>query len=190
MIASISGTVRRTTELFAVIEASGIGYKTFMTPADLMRLAPGDTISIGTYLAVREDALDLYGFLEVDDSETFEILLKVPGIGPRSALGVMSHASTETIRTAVAHEKPEYLTKNSGIGKKTAEKIVRELAGKMSAPETPSEHFESDEEAQAALVAIGYSEREARDVLRTIDPSISDTRGRLREALKMLGGSK
>lgn len=182
--------VMRVEDGYAVIEAAGLGYKVFMTDADLFRMEPQGTVSASTYLAVREDALDLYGFLDYDDQKTFELLLKVSGIGPRSALGILSATSSETIKAAVASGKPDYLTKQAGVGKKTAEKIVRELAGKMEAPTGGTKHFESDEEASAALIALGYSEREARDVLAHIPDDVDDTRSRLRHALQLLGTNR
>lgn len=190
MIASITGVTARVEEGYAIIETAGLGYKVFMTDADLARLIPHESVSASTYLAVREDALDLYGFLTFDDHKTFELLLKVSGIGPRSALTILSATSTETIKAAVATGKPEYLTKQAGVGKKTAEKIVRELAGKMEAPTTRTQHFESDEEAAAALTALGYTEREAREALSHIGDDVEDTRSRLRQALQLLGSKK
>ena len=188
MIASITGEVAQVERGFAVIVASGIGYRVFMTEHDLLRITHKTPAHVATYLAVREDALDLYGFLDSNDLRTFELLLRVSGIGPRSALSILGIAGTVTISTAVANGKPEFLTKHAGIGKKTAEKVVRELAGTMTAPEGSAEHLESDEEAAAALTALGYTEREAREALAKIAPETTGVSARLREALKIIGG--
>ena len=109
-----------------------MGYKVNVSPDTLSKLKKsGDTAGLWIHTQVREDAIDLYGFLDRPELEFFEMLLGVPGIGPRSALAVLSVASLETLRRAIGGNDIVYLTKVSGIGRKTAEKIIIELRDKM-----------------------------------------------------------
>ncbi len=166
----------------------GIGYKVATTKEVLARTSVGSQVTLWTHLAVREDALDLYGFPTEEELRFFELLLTVSGIGPRSALGILDIASVETLRSAIAHEKSEYLTKVSGIGRKTAEKIVLELRDKVGVSAEGSEHsLRGDSEALEAMRALGYSANEARDALRKVPKEIEKSNDRLREALKILG---
>jgi Holliday junction DNA helicase RuvA len=164
----------------------GIGYKVFTTKDALLRYAVGSRAELWTHLAVREDAQDLYGFASEEELRFFELLLTVSGIGPKSALAVLDTVSIETLRSAIAQNRAEYLTKVSGIGKKTAEKIVLELKDKIGAF-AENAALKGDEEALEALRALGYSSSEARDTLRKVPSEYSNSNDRLREALKLLG---
>ncbi|MFA7309888.1 MAG: Holliday junction branch migration protein RuvA, partial [Candidatus Paceibacterota bacterium] len=155
---------------------------------NLSRAVPESTVALWTYLAVREDALDLYGFSHEEELRFFELLLSVSGIGPKSALAVLDIASVETLRSAISAANANYLTTVSGIGKKTAEKIVLELKDKMpkGAPGSASA-LRGDQEALEAMRALGYSASEARDALREVPVEIEGGSDRLRAALKLLG---
>ncbi len=133
---------------------------------------------------VREDAFDLYGFLNYEELEFFEMLITVSGIGPRGALVILGVASIETLRKAISSGDLAYLTKISGIGRKTAEKILLELRDKVGAETEGTLQGELD--ALEALKSLGYSQNEARDALKQID-SGTDTNTKVREALKILG---
>lgn len=189
MIASLSGTVIRTSPDSLVVDVHGVGYRVFATSEEVARHEIDTTVFLHTYLAVRENALDLYGFSELSDMRAFELLLTVSGIGPKSALSVLSLVPTETLCSAVAQGDAGYLTKVSGIGKKTAEKIVLELKDKIavlgSVGQSISAH--GDEEALEALRAMGYTLNEARDALKRVSRSTEGGSARLREALKQLG---
>ena len=141
-----------------------------------------------THLAVRENILDLYGFSSEEELRLFELLLTVSGIGPKSGLAVLDIATVETLRTAIAGGNASYLTKVSGIGKKTAEKIVLELQDKVGAiVEGSAATLHGDSEALEAMRALGYSQAEARDALRKVSSEIEGSSDRLREALRILG---
>ena len=118
----------------------------------------------------------------------FELLLTVPGIGPRSALAILDIASIETLRSAISAGNASYLTNVSGIGRKTAEKIVLELREKIGAgTESAGRTLSGDEEALEAMRALGYTVSEARDALRKVPQEVTGGSARLREALRMIG---
>lgn len=197
MIGSIKGKITLKTEKFAIVETNGVGYKINMATDALSKLKTpnqsklgsgretGDEIMLWIHTHVREDILELYGFLNRVELEFFEMLLSVSGIGPKGALAVLSVASIETLRRAIGSGDISYLTKISGIGKKTAEKIVIELRDKIGEEKGTSLQGELD--ALEALKSLGYSQNEAREALKKISPE-TNTNAKIREALKILGG--
>ena len=188
MISHIEGFCLAIRATYAVISPGGIGYKVFCTKETLVQLHEGSEVSLWTHLAVRENSQDLYGFKIEEELHFFELLLTVSGIGPKSALAILDIASVETLRSAISGGRAEYLTKVSGIGRKTAEKIVLELKEKVGAGEAGrAAALSGDEEALEALRALGYSPQEARDVLRKVPIEVASGSARLREALKILG---
>lgn len=188
MIGFLEGTVRASTLGGVILQVGGVGYKVALTKETVSHFLPGTTLAIFTHLAVREDALDLYGFETEDELRLFELLISVSGIGPKSALGILDIASTETLRSAIAGGNASYLTTVSGIGKKTAEKIVLELRDKVGlASEGTGAALKGDAEALEAMRALGYSSQEARDALRLVPTEFTKSNDRLREALKLLG---
>ncbi|MDZ4227076.1 MAG: Holliday junction branch migration protein RuvA [Patescibacteria group bacterium] len=188
MIGHLEGTVRDMRKGYLILSAGGVGYKVAAMSATLAALSEGSTASLWTHLAVREDALDLYGFLKEEELRFFELLLTVGGIGPRSALGVLDIAPIETLRGAIASGKDSYLTKVSGIGKKTAAKIVFELKDRVGeADEREARALGGEEDAVEAMRALGYTLQESRDALRKVPSGIEKSSERLREALKILG---
>ncbi|MDP3645823.1 MAG: Holliday junction branch migration protein RuvA [bacterium] len=190
MIGHIEGVVFAVRPLFAIISAGGIGYKIAGTREALGTLKVGREASLWTYLAVREDALDLYGFKAEEELHFFELLLTVPGIGPRSALATLDIAPVETLRSAITAGNASYLTKVSGVGKKTAEKIVLELRDKVGVSiEGSARSLSGDEEALEAMRALGYSPSEARDALRKVPSEVEGGSARLREALRIVGSA-
>ncbi len=191
MIGHIEGEVHAIRAGFVILSAGGVGYKIAATRATLAKFSSGSKGALWTHLAVREDILDLYGFETEDALQFFGLLLTVPGIGPRSALAILDLASIETLRSAIAAGNAGYLTNVSGIGKKTAEKIVLELRDKVGvAAEGVSDTLSGDEEAQEAMRALGYSAQEARDILRKVPHEVVGGSARLREALKFIGGKR
>ena len=138
---------------------------------------------------MREDALELYGFLRSAEVELFEMIINIPGIGPRSAMGILNMAPLETLKKAIAAGDTTYLTRVSGIGRKIAEKVVLELKEKMAGGITTLDAGELGEEADAldALVALGYTTSEARNALAAVASGVIGARDRVREALKHIG---
>lgn len=187
MIGSISGEVLAVKAGYAIVHVGGVGYKIAATRAVLSSLKPGMQTFLWTHLIVREDVLDLYGFETDEELRFFEMLLTVSGIGPKSALAVLDIASIETLRSAISGGNAGYLTNVSGIGKKTAEKIVLELRDKVGASTTTADSsLRGDEDALEAMRALGYSLSEARDALRKVPASVVSGTDRLREALKII----
>ena len=188
MIGHIEGSVRKVAAGFAILSCGGVGYKVATTKDVLSRLKKGSEAALWTHLAVREDSLDLYGFQTEEELSLFELLLTVSGIGPRSALAILDIAAPETLRSAISVGNASYLTKVSGIGRKTAEKIVIELRDKVGvAKEGSSAALSGEEEALEAMRSLGYSAQEARDALRNVPADIEKPGERLRAALKAIG---
>lgn len=184
MIAWIEGKVKMRGDKFLIVENNGIGYKVFALPKTIKK-SPS---ALWTHLHVRENALELYGFEEYPEVEFFEMLIQIPGIGPKSALGVLSVAPLDTIKKAISSGETSYLTKVSGIGRKTAEKIVLELREKLGElSEAGTMILKEDQDVLGALESLGYSRQEAREALKQIPETIEGTGNRIKEALKILG---
>jgi len=188
MIRRLSGRIISHDENEIVLDVGGVGYVVAISPHTTIKLDGAEEISLWTYLAVRENALDLYGFISRDELDFFELLLSVSGIGPKSALGILNIASLSELRRAIHENNPSYLTKVSGVGKKSAEKIVLELKDKIGeAGDSHDEVLTGDMDAIEALQALGYPTHTARDILRGIPREITQTSERVRAALKKLG---
>ena len=188
MIGHIEGVVTAVRPGFVIVSVNGVGYKIACTREILNKLKQGERAALWTHLAVREDLLDLYGFRGEEELRFFELLLTVSGIGPKSALAILDIALVETLRSAITSSNAGYLTKVSGIGRKTAEKIVLELRDKVGTASKESERaLSGDEEAQEAMRALGYTPGEARDALRKVPSSVEGGSARLREALRIVG---
>ncbi|MFA6536452.1 MAG: Holliday junction branch migration protein RuvA [Candidatus Paceibacterota bacterium] len=188
MISHLSGTVADTTERYLVISVGGVGYKVFATAETIAKSQKSEVISLWTHLAVRENALDLYGFLNKEELSFFELLITVSGIGPKTALGILNVTTVPSLRKAIISGETAHLTKVSGIGKKMADKIVLELKGKLGVDTEADEMSLRDEiDALEALKALGYKHQEAREALKEVDLKIADTGERIKAALKVLG---
>jgi len=189
MIAKLTGIVSDIGPRYAVIEVGGIGYKVFVTDDVLHSLKRDKEISFLTYLAVRENALDLYGFPSKKEKEFFELLIGVSGIGPKSALNVLSLVSADTLASSIRTGSVVHLVKVSGIGRKTAEKIVLELKDKLGDMESGGDFtagMSSDVDAIEALKALGYDADDAREALKKVSKDILDIGAKVKAALKEL----
>ncbi|MCU0660148.1 MAG: Holliday junction branch migration protein RuvA [Candidatus Pacebacteria bacterium] len=188
MISYLDGTIRLRTDKYLIIDVGGIGYKVYTIPETLTRSKNNDRGTFFTYLAVRENAMELYGFDSLEELSFFEMLLDVSGIGPKGALGIVAVGSVASLKKAIASGDTSYLTKVSGIGKKTAEKIIIELRDKLTEHKDASGVITRTEtDALEALRSLGYSQQEARDALKEVSSEITDTSARVKEALKILG---
>ena len=189
MIGSIKGKIILKTDKFVIAEVSGVGYKISISPDTLSKLKNTEkAVLFWIHTHVREDILDLYGFLDREELEFFEMLINVSGIGPKGALGILGVASIETLRRAISTGDIAYLTKISGIGKKTAEKIIIELRDKMqnkNTEEKSSTSVRDELDALEALKSLGYSQNEAREALKEVSSEVN-TNTKIREALKVL----
>ncbi|HAS80966.1 MAG: Holliday junction ATP-dependent DNA helicase RuvA [Candidatus Nomurabacteria bacterium GW2011_GWE1_32_28] len=189
MIGSIKGKIIYKTDKSLVVETAGVGYKISISPDTLSKLKKTDEeVFFWIHTHVREDILDLYGFLNREELEFFEMLINVSGIGPKGALSVLGVASIETLKRAISTSDTAYLTKVSGIGKKTAEKIIIELRDKMqnkTGEKMTDASLRDELDALEALKSLGYSQNEAREALKKVSPDIN-TNTKIREALKIL----
>jgi Holliday junction DNA helicase RuvA len=145
----------------------------------------GARVRLLTHHSVREDSEELFGFINADELRLFELLITIPGIGPKTALNILNVAPAETLRRSIRSGETAYLTKISGIGKKTADKIILELREKLGAGEETGLAEEVD--ALEALTALGYSQTQARDALKKVSPAITGASERIKHALKSLG---
>ncbi len=190
MIGKLTGRAEPAGERQIIMEVGGVGYLVYVLPETTALANTGKELSLFTYLVVREDALDLYGFVERGELEFFKLLVGVPGIGPKSALAILALAPPATLHQAISSGKTDYLTRVSGIGKKSAEKIVLELRDKLGKVATSEESFMIEEDTLEALKALGYGLREAREALREVPAELKDTSERIKAALKILSQSK
>lgn len=190
MITLLEGTIELKTEKFAIINVNGMGYRVFFSP-DITQKIPekGGNVKVWIHHHVREDSEELYGFRHYGELELFEMLIGISGIGPKGALGIMAIAPVDTLKKAIAAGDTSYLTRVSGIGRKIAEKVVLELKDKMVGKGVTIEAPELKDEADAidALVALGYSQREAREALSTVPADGGSIEKRVSQALKRLG---
>ena len=196
----ITGKVMRTELTYAVVDVEGIGYLVFVPSTSYCEV--GSIVTLHTYLAVRETALDLYGFNTPEELQMFELLITLPKVGPKSAMQIMAQADLATLNKAIQQEDASYLSKMSGIGKKSAEKIVAGLKDKVEALGLNEVDVEvaggtaadSDNASDIidALITLGYPQKDARDAVQKIttdDPTVlSDTNQAIKSALKILGG--
>lgn len=191
MIAKLKGKIDFLRDSYVVVDVNGIGYKVFVT-AHTAGVVAGETdIEFYTHTYVREDTLSLYGFLTLDELEMFEMLITISGIGPKAAMGILTIADPNTVRTAVLNEDASLLTRVSGVGKKTAQRVILELKNKISdIPAHQKNQITSDSDALEALVAMGYSVTEARETLKLVSVEIKDVGERVKMALKSLGRKK
>jgi len=168
------------------LDVNGVGYDIDVPMSTYYDLPEaGAKVTLYTHLAIREDAHVLYGFLRQDERATFRALIKVTGIGARTALAVLSGMSSADLSAAIAQQDTALLTRVPGIGKKTAERLLLELRGKLDAiaPATPAVTGQND--VLNALLALGYSDREARAVVKTLPADLGVSEG-IRAALKSL----
>lgn len=195
MIAQINGIISgKFGKSCLVMTPGGVGYEIFVTEAMFARLpGEGEEISLYTRTIVREDSLDLYGFDHPDERETFDVLISLSKLGPKTAMAILSHFDPESLRTVVALEDAGALEKVPGIGMKSARRILVELKDRLKAPQKGPAAVQTGErgvvpDALSGLINLGYTETEAVPVLNRImdeQPDL-DVGALLREALKAL----
>lgn len=189
MFAFLRGTILNKGQGFVIVETGNIGYQIFVNAVAYADLSIGQEVEFYLYHHVREDMEDLYGFKSFAELEFFKLLLSVSGVGPKSALGILGMASVEEIKSSIGHCDPSLLTKVSGIGKKTAERIVLELRSKIDYL-TPLKDGAAGMSVSGdeidALMSLGYSLQQAREALKNVEPSIKESGERIRSALRGL----
>lgn len=187
MIASIEGNVSQILEDSIVVNVSGIGFRVFV-PSNVSRdVELHHVIALFTYLVVKEDALTLFGFESIEERDMFVMLLGANGVGPRTALAILSTLSLDIVSNAVIQEQPDVFSRVSGVGKKTAQSIVLQLQGKVikgsASPLSAIRDVDSD--VIDALTSLGYSVVEAQTALQMIPKDApEDIESRIRLALQ------
>lgn len=187
MISFLHGTVSEIGLTHTTLDVAGVGYLVYTTGATLATLVEGSPTTLYTHFVVREDAHDLYGFLEKAERTFFMLTLSVSGIGPKTALQILDKAHYRKLRDAIAKNDMVYLTKMAGIGSKTAQKLVLELREKIGAIEG---HTNEDSDAIEALTVLGYSLDDARRALEHVPPDITKVEARITAALRLLATKK
>ena len=186
MIAKITGTLSEFDEKIAVIDtSSGVSYELFITPAALSQKQLGDTLTVYTHLQVRDDAHILFGFVSNEEKRFFHLLLSVPGVGPKTAFTITSHISFEQAVEAVRTNTVKVFSEISGIGKKTAMKILLELSVKFKTEFKFEQQLSPDDKTVIdALVELGYKKGEAQQLFEKLPKELSIEK-KIQEALRM-----
>jgi Holliday junction DNA helicase RuvA len=187
MIASISGKVIHLTKETVIIDINGLGFEVFVPKSLLSDTEKGDLLYLYTYMLVREDNISLFGFTSLEEKQLFLEFLAVGGVGPKLSLSILSSLSIDNIRSAILSEKPDYFSRVPGIGKKTAQKIIIQMQGKL--PDSDGLAIRSitdvDDAVVDALISLGYSVVEAQTALQTIPKDTpDDVETKLRVALQ------
>ena len=185
MITQLTGLVAHKDPEFLIVNVHGVGYKVFVTPEVLAHAPENKEITLWTHLSVRETALDVYGFLTREDLVFYELLIGVPGVGPKSALAVLALDDVQTLTDAISSGDTTYLTKVSGIGAKSAKKIVLELSDKVGKT-TEGAGLKDQADTLDALTSMGYSLTQAREALKQLPKETTGANEQLKQALKIL----
>jgi Holliday junction DNA helicase RuvA len=192
MIATLRGEITQVEDNAIIIETGRVGLRVFVPKPLRERSKAGEAIFLFTHLVVREDDWKLYGFESQADRELFTTLLSVDGVGPRTALAVLSTVNLDTVHRAVFSDEPDLLSRVPGVGKKTAQKIILYLHDKLkpvSGLEKIASMSDTDSEVLAALIALGYSVVEAQTAIQSISKDTpDDVEERLRLALQQFAG--
>ena len=193
MVYYLEGKVKVKNPNFLVLLVAGVGYKVSVSPAVISAAKVGVDLSLYIHQHVREDTLDLYGFLEESELGFFEMLLSISGVGPRSALSIIALGNIADIKQSIMSKDVSLITRAAGIGRKTAERIIIELKSKIG--ELPAsggndlDLVDSNQDIFAALSSLGYSRSEIIGVVRKIPTDIKDNDERVKWAIRNVGKS-
>lgn len=190
MISYLEGKILDKNEKFFVVDVNGVGYKIFSHAGILAKIPEnGQNVKIWTHLYVREDAMDLFGFLNKEELEFFEVLISISGIGPRSALGILEVAPVSSLKQAIVSEDETFFTRVSGVGRKTAQRLILELKTKLAKTVVLEKggRFKEMGDAFEALVSLGYKASDVRRILNELPKEIETVEDKVKETLKKLG---
>lgn len=190
MIGFLSGKIEILRRPFVIVNVNGVGYKVLLSENFYSKLSIGENVKIFTYTYVREDALELFGFLEVDDLNLFESLISVSGIGPKTALNIFSFGERREIIEAILKGDVTFFTSVPRLGTKNAQRIIIDLKTKMGNTESldlSGSDMKENQEVIEALKNFGFSVKEAQNVLREIKTPGLSAEEKIRIALKNLG---
>lgn len=183
MISYLKGKILEKGLTYIILENGGIGYKVFVTP-EAMEAKIGDIVSFYTYMKVTDDSHSLFGLPDFATLQFFELLITVSGVGPKVALAILSSSKVESVRNAIASQDTGMFKRISGVGTKTAEKIIVELKGKVQISEQANKQIST--EVFDALIALGYKQNEVRAIFNKLD-LFASTGEQIKQALKVLG---
>lgn len=183
MISYLQGRILEKGQTYIIIENQGIGYKVFVTP-DVLESKIGDQLRLYIYHKVSDDGQSLFALPDFATLQFFELLITVSGVGPKVALAILSSADANSVKQAIANQDAGIFKRISGIGIKTAEKIIVELKDKVSV--SSEQRTGSSSDIFDALLALGYNQREVREVIGKVDASLSQGE-QIKQALKLFG---
>lgn len=193
MIAHVSGVLAEKFLSSMVIDVGGVGYEVHVSALDYEAATLGEPVKLYTHHHIREQDQSLFGFSNLSAKRLFELLISVQGIGPKAALAILGLAPSEQVRSAIANGDGNFIQKASGVGKRSAERVIVDLKDKVGLPTgayahaaTPAATLVPQDDALDALMALGYNLAQASEALQNVDVNLS-TEDRVRQALK--GGS-
>ena len=185
MIAYLDGKIILKRDKFIILEVNNVGYKVFLSRQSMIILPEiGSAIKVFTYQNVKEEALDLYGFLAYEGLEFFETLMDIRGVGPKSALDISDLGSLDKIKERILRQDEKIFEGIPGIGSKKAMTIILELTGKIK---MLGNKKDSADEAESALMQLGFSKQQAKEALNNVPGNIKNSEERIKLALKNLG---
>lgn len=187
MFGHITGKIFDLKGTKVIVKVGGIGFVIHSTPSYLTKLRIGQESNFWTHTAVKENDISLYGFETEEELRVFELLITVSGVGPKSGLAILSVAGVKSIEEAVATGDTSSLTKISGIGRKTAEKIVLELNGKLITTRKGENRTNEDVDVFEALKSLGYKERDIQETIKKLPEDLVGTNEKIKYILKNLG---
>jgi holliday junction DNA helicase RuvA len=196
MISYLSGIIRDVSENAVIIDVNGVGYRVVIPEkihSSLSKIGGEVNLYIRSAINVREGTFDLYGFDSPEELKFFNLLITVSGIGPKNAQNILSEVDMQTLQLAIVKGDDQYLKKVSGIGGKTAQRIILELKTKVMTSDLGSvdrRDLGAESEAIDALVSLGYSIYQARDVLKEVSKKAKTIEDKVKEALRLLGKNK
>ena len=190
MIAHIKGILTEKFDNSVIIDVNGVGYEVALSAIDYDQLSLDDEVKLYTYHLVREQSEELFGFTSLAAKKLFELLISVQGVGPKAGMAILSLAPAEEVRNAIANADSAYISKASGVGKKSAERVIVDLRDKVGLPtyygrknEPQATKPTENDEALDALMALGLNLADATKALEGVDPNLS-VEDRIRQALK------
>ncbi|NLG49671.1 MAG: Holliday junction branch migration protein RuvA [Chloroflexi bacterium] len=190
MIASLCGKLTAVGDDYVVVDVGGVGFRVRTTQSLIEHATPGKTVELQTHMIVRENEISLYGFQSTEEVDLFGVLIGVSGIGPRTALSILSAFSPETLRGVISQGDVQALTRIPGIGRKTAQRLALDLKDRLGvggAGVALSSVNASDADALNALTALGYSLSEAQEALSLVPADVQGLDERILAALRALG---
>lgn len=196
MIGYISGTIQAISGKYVIVDVNGVGYRVTMPSKSLNSIAKtGEQVKLFTHYRTnpRDGSAELYGFTTPEELNFFELLTTVSGIGPKSAQTILASADLQTLQIGIIRGDGDYLHKVSGIGEKTAHRLVLELKNKIMTADVGAvagSDVGTDSDAIDAMMTLGYSQYQARDILKQVSKTAKTSEEKIKEALKLLGSKK